>query len=929
MASTISADSGLVSGIAGIKYTSDSSGVLALQTGNNTTALTVDTSGNALLGTTTTPTSTTYGGQFVTGGVGIYPWTIASGATNSTIYSTLNVENATIFSGNNGTTNQSFYSVNVSPKISNTGAGGNAQITVYGVSSTPTIQSSSGTANLNIYAGNFSASRTNTSDTSNMSSTSAYLVGVNASAVQSQTISTTLYNLYGLFSTATLGSGNATSVLANSSNLTVGNSNTVAASALYAWGFRLNNINVGTAAGASATLNNLYGYGINSVVIGASASVTNYYAFYLPNPTVTGTLTNRWAIYSSDTGSSYFAGKIGLGTTSPQAPLHVVAPSGGGLGSSYGIFDSSNSGSIFLSFYNSGTSYGGIGSAGSMVVFTGGSNDLGLTSTNNIIFGVNGSVGSALEKMRLDTSGRLLIGNTSATGSNYLQVNSDALINGLTVGLGPGAVGTNTVLGIGAESGNSYGNYNTVIGYQAGYHGNSAELTAVGYQASYSDFGFYNSTFGYQAGYSNTYGGITAFGFQAGYSQTGTVSNNTALGYASFYSNVSGGNNTGVGYQSGYNTTGGSNVFLGYQSGYSVTSGANNVILGNYTGSAAPISATGSNYIVMSDGAGNVRGYFDGSGNLLVGTTTGFTSATYNVGGALVNTGYSVYPYINYATTNTANYVGITYQNSTVFSGNNGSAGSFMYGMILAPQTSNTGAGGTTQVSNIALELQPQITSSGSNAYVTGYGIQIQFYRNSATDTSSFGSNFLEGIQSGVGHNTSLSSSAVTGTVYNLFGSSGVYAGTVTNNYTSRSQIFVGSSTAVTNTCLLTNNYNYYTTATVGAASGSTGTVTNYYDIYLSNPTINATGAITNKWAIYSANSGNSYFAGNIGIGTTTPTSQLTTTLDVSIHGLTVGLGGGSIATNTAVGTNALSVNTTASYNTAVGYRAVQCFLTR
>ena len=53
MASTISADSGLVSGIAGIKYTSDSSGVLALQTGNNTTALTVDTSGKVGIGTTT------------------------------------------------------------------------------------------------------------------------------------------------------------------------------------------------------------------------------------------------------------------------------------------------------------------------------------------------------------------------------------------------------------------------------------------------------------------------------------------------------------------------------------------------------------------------------------------------------------------------------------------------------------------------------------------------------------------------------------------------------------------------------------------------------------------------------------------------------------------------------------------------------------
>ena len=68
-------------------------------------------------------------------------------------------------------------------------------------------------------------------------------------------------------------------------------------------------------------------------------------------------------------------------------------------------------------------------------------------------------------------------------------------------------MGTNTVLGIDTELGNSYGNQNTVIGYQAGYNGNSSSMTAVGYQASYNDFAFYNSTFGYQAGYSNTYGG--------------------------------------------------------------------------------------------------------------------------------------------------------------------------------------------------------------------------------------------------------------------------------------------------------------------------------------------------------------------------------------------------------------------------------------
>jgi hypothetical protein len=43
---------------------------------------------------------------------------------------------------------------------------------------------------------------------------------------------------------------------------------------------------------------------------------------------------------------------------------------------------------------------------------------------------------------------------------------------------------------------------------------------------------------------------------------------------------------------------------------------------------------------------------------------------------------------------------------------------------------------------------------------------------------------------------------------------------------------------------------------------------------------------------------------------------------DATIHGITVGLGAGSVATNTAVGTSVLQANTTGSNNTAVGYQA-------
>jgi hypothetical protein len=53
-----------------------------------------------------------------------------------------------------------------------------------------------------------------------------------------------------------------------------------------------------------------------------------------------------------------------------------------------------------------------------------------------------------------------------------------------------------------------------------------------------------------------------------------------------------------------------------------MTTGSKNTILGAYSGNQGGLDIrTASNYIVLSDGDGNPRGVFDGSGNLLVGTT--------------------------------------------------------------------------------------------------------------------------------------------------------------------------------------------------------------------------------------------------------------------------------------------------------------------
>jgi hypothetical protein len=230
------------------------------------------------------------------------------------------------------------------------------------------------------------------------------------------------------------------------------------------------------------------------------------------------------------------------------------------------------------------------------------------TSTATGALQVRGGVGIG---SNLFVGNQIIVGTTVVTGTNFLQVNSDVSFNQVTVGRGSGTANSfNTAVGLGALGVNTSGGSNTAVGRLAmSSNLNGSNNSAFGIGAlNANTSGQYNVGVGHSAIQNNTSGQFNvAVGYSAGSGGVG----NTANG------------NISVGYETLTAVTGSYNIAIGWQAGKSITSGQYNVIIGNYTGSLAPISATGSSNIVLATGGGDVRLFFDSSGNAVLNGVTG------------------------------------------------------------------------------------------------------------------------------------------------------------------------------------------------------------------------------------------------------------------------------------------------------------------
>lgn len=141
----------------------------------------------------------------------------------------------------------------------------------------------------------------------------------------------------------------------------------------------------------------------------------------------------------------------------------------------------------------------------------------------------------------------------------------------------------NTSLGAHALQSNSSGSNNTAVGLEALKATTVSGGTAVGMQALFSNVdGLYNTAVGTNSLRSNISGSYnTATGYNALITNTGTY--NTAMGVNALYTNDSGASNTAVGYRSLYhNTTAGWNTAIGDAAMYENMTGEANSVLGHH-----------------------------------------------------------------------------------------------------------------------------------------------------------------------------------------------------------------------------------------------------------------------------------------------------------------------------------------------------------
>jgi hypothetical protein len=503
------------------------------------------------------------------------------------------------------------------------------------------------------------------------------------------------------------------------------------------------------------------------------------------------------------------------------------------------------------------------------------------------------------ERMRIDSSGNLLVGQTSANsnaagigalpygslyscrdgGAPFLanRKTSDGDIalfqkDGTTVG----SIGSyaGSYLQIGSNNdGIAFGIANSIRPVDMAGGQRDAAIDLGDDTARFKDLYLSGSVYAAEiqtatAGTSNFRAGVnagnsiasggnynTVVGDEAGTAIT-TGDNNVAVGFETLKANTTASNNTAVGYQAGYsNATGAQNTFVGTISGDANTSGSENASLGYWS---LTDNTTGNYNVAL--GSRSLKSNTTANNNTAVGYQAGYSATT---GGSNSYLGQGA------GYTGTTSYYNVAMGNSALYYT-------------------------TTGVSNVAIGVSAlQSNTTASNNTAVGY--------QSLFANTTGGQNTAVGYQSLLDATTALYNTAV-----------GHQAGA--NITTGNANTAVGRLSFSTNTTGQSNSA-IGNEALYSNTTGSFNSALGHYALYFNTTASN--NVAVGYQSLYDNTTGDDMVAVGYQALANNTTGQ--DNVGVGLQSLTLNTTG---SYNVAMGLQSLRSNTTANYNTAVGYQA-------